>query len=63
MKRVLVIALALIMTFTFTVPFAFMTDAEEPANAFYDFDSYKDLIQGLTDSSSVPFSILMTFAS
>lgn len=30
MKRVLVIALALIMTFTFTVPFAFMTDAEDP---------------------------------
>ena len=60
MKRILVIALALIMTFTFTVPFALMADAEQPAYAFYDFDSYKDLIQGLTDSSSVSFSTLMT---
>ena len=30
MKRVLTIALALIMTFTFTVPFALMADANEP---------------------------------
>ena len=30
MKRVLVIALALIMSFTFTVPFALMADANEP---------------------------------
>ena len=30
MKRVLVIALALIMSFTFTIPFALMADANEP---------------------------------